>query len=431
MSRTARMVALGAALALLASACSATSVDEASEPDAGSPGSSDEATSTSGDTQAAGDHRTCIPLAEFDNGDVEDAPVEDARFPWERDDPAVLEGFDFDEVISGGPPPDGIQPIDTPCFDTVAAADEWLEPQSPVMVVEVGDDRRAYPLAIMTQHEIANDVVGGVPLVVTYCPLCNSGLAFERTVDGRVLDFGTSGRLFQSNLVMYDRQTRTLWSQFTGTAVVGADFVGTELTRVPTSLLGWEEFKEAASDGVVLSRESVPGRDYGRNPYPGYEGAGDGFLFRGPRDDRLPPNSRVVGLGTNQDPVAITLDHLRAEQVVEVEVDGQAITVWWAPGQASALDAGSVDDGEDVGSTAAFAATLGDGTVLEFDVDDADPTLFVDQQTSSTWNLLGEAVDGELQGTQLEPISRDDTFWFVWFAFQPATEVVGGEAVDG
>ncbi len=286
------------------------------------------------------------------------------------------------------------------------------------------------PLAIMTQHEIANDVVGGVPLVVTYCPLCNSGLAFERTVDGRVLDFGTSGRLFQSNLVMYDRQTKTLWSQFTGTAVVGADFVGTELTRVPTSLLGWKEFKEAAPDGVVLSRESVPGRDYGRNPYPGYEGAGDGFLFRGPRDDQLPPNSRVVGLGTDDDPVAVTLEHLQDERVVEVEVDGEPLTVWWAPGQASALDAATVDDGEDVGSTAAFAATLDDGSVLEFAVHEEDSTLFVDQQTGSTWNLLGEAVEGELQGTQLTPISRDDTFWFVWFAFQPATGVVGGEAVD-
>ena len=184
----------------------------------------------------------------------------------------------------GGPPPDGIRPIDDPCFESVDVADAWLEPQSPVMVVEIEGDRRAYPLAILTQHEIVNDVVGGVPVVVTYCPLCNSGLAFERTVDGQVLDFGTSGRLYQSNLVMYDRQTKSLWTQFTGQAVVGADFVGTELARIPTALLGWEEFAQATPDGLVLSRDSLPGRDYGRNPYPGYEGSGDAFLFEGPRD---------------------------------------------------------------------------------------------------------------------------------------------------
>jgi hypothetical protein len=418
----ARPSGIAAVAALVASACSAGAGDRQAAP-TDPPASAQEAT---------GEHGSCIPLTDFDNGDVANAPVDEgAWFPWERDDPVVLEGFDFSQVISGGPPPDGIQPIDEPCFDGVAAADEWLEPQSPVMVVEVGDDRRAYPLAIMTQHEIVNDVVGGEPLVVTYCPLCNSGLAFERTIGGQVLDFGTSGRLFQANLVMYDRQTKTLWTQFTGRAVVGEDFVGTELVRVPTALLGWEEFKQAAPGGVVLSRESMPGRDYGRNPYPGYEGSGDRFLYQGPRDDRLPPNSRVVGLGTDRDPVAIALDHLRSERVVDVEVDGQPLTIWWAPGQASALDDASVAGGQDVGSTAAFVRTLDDGTALEFSPDPDDETRFVDAQTGSTWNLLGEAVDGELAGTRLESVARDDTFWFVWFGFQPDTEIVGGEAVDG
>lgn len=414
------MSAVTTAMALVATACSGAGSDQQAGP-----------TDPPASTEATGEHRTCIPLAEFDNGDVANAPTQEAQFPWDRPDPVVLDGFDVSQVISGGPPPDGIQPIDEPCFDTVAAADEWLVSQSPVMVVEVGDDRRAYPLAIVTQHEIVNDVVGGEPLVVTYCPLCNSGLAFERTVDGQVLDFGTSGRLFQSNLVMYDRQTKALWVQFTGRAVVGEDFVGTELVRVPTALLGWEDFKRAAPDGVVLSRESMPGRDYGRNPYPGYEGSGDRFLFQGPRDDRLPPNTRVVGLGTDRDPVAITLDQVRTERVVDVEVDGQPLTVWWAPGQASALDDRSVDGGKEVGSTAAFVRTLEDGTPVDFSPDEDDPARFIDEQTGSTWNLLGEAVDGELAGTQLEPVARDDTFWFVWFAFQPDTEIVGSEAVDG
>ncbi|MEX1163635.1 MAG: DUF3179 domain-containing protein, partial [Nitriliruptor sp.] len=408
MPRTTHLTVASAAIALVAAACG---------------GATSEDTGATAPTSGGDEHRGCVPLAEFENGDVQNASHDDVAFPWDRPDPVVLDGFDFSQVISGGPPPDGIRPIDEPCFDDVAIADEWLEPQSPVMVVEVGEDRRAYPLAILTQHEIVNDVVGGEPLVVTYCPLCNSGLAFERTVDGQVLDFGTSGRLFQANLVMYDRQSKTLWTQFTGRAVVGESFVGTELERVPTSLLAWDEFKAAVPDGVVLSRDSEPGRDYGRNPYTGYEDRGDQFLFQGDRDDRLPPNSRVVGLGTDRDPVAIPLDRLSQEGVVEVDVDGRPVTVWWAPGQASALDSATVDGGRDVGSTAAFVPVLEDGTELKFTPLDQDEGTFRDEETGSTWNLLGEAIDGELTGTKLPPVSRDDTFWFVWFAFQPDTVI--------
>ncbi len=147
-------------------------------------------------------------------------------FPWESGagsacEPVTAAGFDYDEIISGGPPPDGIPPIDDPRFDDQAAGDLWLADVSPVMAVSIGGEARAYPLGILTWHEIVNDVVSGVPIAVTYCPLCNSGLVFDRRVDDDVLDFGTSGRLYRSNLVMYDRQTRTLWSQFSGTALWG------------------------------------------------------------------------------------------------------------------------------------------------------------------------------------------------------------------
>jgi hypothetical protein len=415
-----RTWALLATVALAVSACAGAAGDDGASP-------------TAAGVPSPAAARTCIPADEV-GPVVEDAPTDpDATFPWERDDPTVLAGFDAAEIVSGGPPPDGILPIDEPCFDTVPAADEWLQDQSPVLVVEVGGDRRAYPLAILTQHEIVNDVVGGEPLVVTYCPLCNSAITLRRTVDGRVLDFGTSGRLYRSNLVMYDRQTRTLWTQFTGQAVVGGDLVGTELERVPTALLAWEEFRDAAPDGVVLSRDSVPGRDYGRNPYPGYEGNGDAFLFRGPRNPRLPPNTRVVGLGADgDDPVAVTLDLLRDERVVDIDPAGAPVTVWWAPGQASAVDTAVVDQGRDVGSTAAFVPVLSDGTQLAFAVSSDDPSRFVDDRTGSTWDLFGEAVAGELAGTRLRPVARDDTFWFVWFAFQPDTVVVGGTAgTDG
>ncbi len=376
---------------------------------------------TSGD-QASTAVASCTPLDELEGGDVSRPPPTDAPFPWDREAPKVRDGFDETQIISGGPPPDGIAPIDEPCFDDVATADQWLEPQSPVMTVEVDGDRRAYPLAILTQHEIVNDVIGGEPVVVTYCPLCNSGLAFFRHVDGTVLDFGTSGRLYRANLVMYDRQTRTLLSQFVGEAVVG-EMVPADLERLSTALLDWDEFRHSTPDGLVLSRDSFPGRDYGRNPYPGYEETGDSFLFEGPRDERLPPTTRVVGLGSERDPVAIPLPDLQEARVARVEVDGRPVTVWWAPGQASALDTPTIDEGSDVGSTGAFIPSLEDGTELTFAADPDDENGFRDTQTGSRWNLLGEAVDGELAGATLEAVPRDDTFWFVWFAFHPDTRI--------
>lgn len=359
--------------------------------------------------------------------DVREAPMDDsARFPWEVDDPAVVDGFDLNRVISGGPPPDGIPSIDAPCFEPVGSADQWLEDQSPVMTLEVGDEVRAYPLSIMTQHEIVNDVVAGEPLVVTYCPLCNSGLAFKRTVAGTVLDFGTSGRLFQANLVMYDRQTKNLWIQFTGRAVAGEPWAGTELERLATGLVAWGEFKAAHPDGTVLSRDTGFDRSYGRNPYPGYEGRGSRFLFEGPTDDRLNPDARVVGLvgSDDQDPTAVPLEVLRDRRVVDLAVAEEPVTLWWAPGAASALDASEVAGGRDVGQTGAFRPVAPDGSKLTFSVS-PDGKRFVDDQTGSTWNILGQAVAGTLKGTTLEEMPRDDTFWFVWFSFRPETEIVG------
>src|SRR5438128_6605927 len=137
-----------------------------------------------------------------------------------------------EEIVSGGPPPDGIPAIDRPAFVSPAAAAAWLAAREPVLALEVKGDARAYPLQILMWHEIVNDVVGGVPVTVTFCPLCNSAIAFERTVNGRVLDFGTTGRLRFSNLIMYDGQTESWWQQATGTAIAG-ELTGTQLVFRP------------------------------------------------------------------------------------------------------------------------------------------------------------------------------------------------------
>jgi hypothetical protein len=174
----------------------------------------------------------------------------------------------YSEILSGGPPRDGIPAIDEPRFVTAEEADEWLEPQEPVIFLQIGDDARAYPIQVLMWHEIVNDTVGGVPVLVTFCPLCNTAIGFERTLDGRVLDFGTAGRLRNSNLIMYDRQTESWWQQATGGAIVG-ELTGRQLTFRPASIIAWADSKATHPGGEVLSRETGYGRDYGRNPYSG------------------------------------------------------------------------------------------------------------------------------------------------------------------
>jgi hypothetical protein len=177
---------------------------------------------------------------------------------------------DPSEIISGGPPPDGIPPIDKPEFQP---RDEvtWLNEQEPVIVVQIGEDTRAYPLQIMTWHEIVNDEVGGKPISVTFCPLCNTAYAFARPeVDGDITTFGTSGKLYNSNLVMYNRATESYWPQAWGKAVMGP-LTGTELERVPAQIVSWGDFRSAFPGGLVLSRDTGHERDYGSNPYPGYD----------------------------------------------------------------------------------------------------------------------------------------------------------------
>jgi hypothetical protein len=342
-------------------------------------------------------------------------------WPWElaaagEDVPASVP---LDEIRSGGPPPDGIPPIDAPVFESVEAADEWLADREPVLLFQRGEDARAYPLAILTFHEIVNDVVGGEPVVVTYCPLCNSGLVFEATVDGEVLDFGTSGRLWRSNLVMYDRSTRSLWSQFTGEAIVG-ERLGQELERLPMQIVSWSEYRSTWPDGTVLSRDTGHNRPYGSNPYTGYDTSASPFLFDGETDGVLPQMERVVTTGGEEDPVAYPLSVLTEQRVVDDEVDGEPVVVLWVPGTASALDDGTIADGQDVGATGVFRP-MADGQDLTLEPDGDDR--FRDTETGSTWTVTGLAVDGALEGAQLERIPHDDTFWFVQYAFRPETRV--------
>jgi hypothetical protein len=258
----------------------------------------------------------------------------------------------FAQIKSGGPPKDGIPAIDAPHFERLVEghATGWssdLGNTEPVIALSIGDDARAYPLRVLIWHEIANDVVGGTPVCVTYCPLCNAALVFDRTMDGRVLDFGTTGKLRNSDLVMYDRQTESWWQQFTGEAVVGT-LTGQRLRLIPSRLESFDRFRHRFPDGQVLVPANPDARNYGRNPYVGYDTTGKRpFLYDGSLPDGIDPMERVVAVETAPGhheawPFALlrragtirTADHL----------------IQWQPGQTSALDQSSIPAGRDVGN---------------------------------------------------------------------------------
>jgi hypothetical protein len=327
----------------------------------------------------------------------------------------------LDEVISGGPPPDGIPAIDRPAFVSRGIADAWLKPVEPVLALQVRGDARAYPLQILIWHEIVNDTVGGRPVAVTYCPLCNSGLVFDRVVDGRTLDFGTSGKLYQSDLLMYDRQTHSLWVQMEGRAVVGQR-AGTRLARVPANTISYEDFKAIYPAGRVLSRETGHGRSYGMNPYQGYDRPDSApFLFRGQPDQRRPPKERVVGIAIGDSSRAYPWSTLAGQGVIHDTLAGEALVIFYRPGTVSALDEAEIAQSRAVGATGVFIPTV-HGRTLRFEpVADG----FRDRETGSTWNLLGHALKGPLAGKRLRAVSHMDAFWFAWAAFNPTTSVYG------
>lgn len=257
---------------------------------------------------------------------------------------------DLGEFRSGGPGKDGIPAIDDPVLAPVDEID-FLEDAEPVVAVELDDEARAYPIQILIWHEIVNDELAGTPVSVTFCPLCNTALAFDRRVDGRTLDFGTTGNLRNSDLVMYDRQTQSWWQQFGGEALVG-ELTGTKLDRVPARIVAWRDFRREFPQGTVLTRETGHDRPYGRNPYSGYDDADSGPFFpvENDDDDRLPPKERVVFVESGDEAVAVPFSLLRERRQVEVELDGRTLAVTWKPGVASSLDDTSVAGGRDVGA---------------------------------------------------------------------------------
>lgn len=331
------------------------------------------------------------------------------------------------EIMRGCPGRDCIPPLDLEGAVEIqaprggharfapAATLDYAE-RLPVTVVTVDGITKGYPLHILTWHEVVNDRFANRPIVVTYCPLCNTALAFDRTVEGRVLDFGVSGNLRNSDLVMWDRQTESWWQQATGEGIVGA-YAGTRLRPVPARIVSWGEFRRAFPEAQTLTEDTGFERAYGLNPYEFYDATSQPFLFSGTPDARLPALERVVALDREGAGLAVPFEALSQARVANVQAGGVPVAVFWMPGTASALDQREVAQSRDVGAAAAYDARL-DGQVLRFEPGPM-PGTFSDDATGTTWDIFGRAVAGPLAGRQLVPVLHSTEFWFAWAAFHP------------
>jgi len=375
--------------------------------------------------------RTATPAA--DDGPAVD-PGSDAQpanaASWPNTD-FTRHTVPYSEIIQGCPGRDCIPALDAPgaasvpstrggraTFAPVSTA--TYEAQLPVAYVEVAGVVRGYPLHILTWHEVVNDRFGDTPVAVTFCPLCNTALAFDRRVGDVTLDFGVSGNLRNSDLVMWDRQTESWWQQATGEGIVGT-FAGTVLKPIPASVISFRDFARAFPAAEILTEDTGLIRDYGINPYDGYDAAGSRpFLFKGTIDKRLDALDRVVGLGGEGDPLAVPFSALSPTGVANVTVDGRRIAVFWAAGTVSALDGVVIFASRDVGAAVAYVAAA-KGKTLTFRTDA--PGTFRDNETGSTWDVTGLAASGPLAGERLAVAVHTVHFWFAWAAFHQETRI--------
>ena len=310
----------------------------------------------------------------------------------------------LEKIKSGGPPKDGIPSIDTPEF-TEASQEYHVSDSDTVLGLEINGDVRAYPLSILVWHEIVNDNVGGVPVAVTYCPLCFTNQVFERVIDGQEVEFGTSGKLYNSNLVMYDRLTNSYWSQALGKAIVG-ELTGYELSTIPFDVIRWGDWKSLHPDSVVLTTNTGHIRAYGVDPYGNYYTETRILFPVENTDDRMHPKEIILGFNDGDVYKAYKQQDVESAVIINDQINNNPIfLVSLYPENARAFERNV------------------DGKVLEFFFKDGS---IIDKETNSEWNYDGVAISGALVGTELNRIPFNPGFWFEWVAFHPDTDVYVG-----
>jgi hypothetical protein len=325
-----------------------------------------------------------------------------------------------DQIVSGGPPPDGIPSIDNPKFVSAANATWLSDDYDWVIGISYHGDIKAYPLQILVWHEIVNDMIGSVPVSVTYCPLCFATAAYVRVINGTTVQFGTSGKLYNNNLVMYDRLTKSLWSQIWGKAIAGS-LAGHALQRIPTDVMTWGEWKKLNPQTLVLSRQTGFFRDYGDDPYGGsyYETSQIWFPLSH-LDMRLPPKTILLGVALGGTARAYALGNLTS-QVWMDSVGGQDVLVWVDGSYAvpTACTSGPCNSGQHF-QVVRFFNPIVNGKLLTFGLSNG---TIMDLETHSVWNFDGLAIKGPLAGMSMARFASETAFWFAWAAFYPGSTI--------
>lgn len=337
------------------------------------------------------------------------SPAESNSIDFEHAEPTVMETngvkhiISLDKIKGGGPPKDGIPSIDNPVFANVQSS-HFISDSDTVIGLEINGDAKAYPLFILVWHEIVNDNVGGTPVAVTYCPLCYTNQVFERVINGQEVEFGTSGKLYNSNLLMYDRFTESYWSQALGMAVKG-ELSGYKLNLIPFDVITWGDWKVLHPDTLVLTTDTGHIRSYATDPYGNY--------YTEPRilfpvehsDDRMHPKEIILGFNQGNIYKAYKQNDIESSTIINDSIDETPVLLVSLFSQ----------------NSRAFERTL-DDKILDFEYIE---NKIIDTQTNSEWNYDGLSLSGEYEGRQLERMPIEPGFWFEWVAFHPETLVYG------
>lgn len=302
--------------------------------------------------------------------------------------------------------------------------------EEPVLSVVIGRQAKAYPLNVLTMHEISNDILSGRPILLTYCPLCNSSVVYDRRIsigeETRILEFEVSGMLRNSDMIMADKESESWWQQLTGESIVGK-YMGIDLQVIPSVVISMEEFFDAYPNGMVLSRsmDTKAKESYGTNPYRKYDRDAGApykrFFDYSDIDHRLPPMERIVAVehfdGVNKRIYPFSV--LRDKRVVHDTFQNQELVVFYSSKTISILDERDISKSRRVGSTAVFSSDL-DGLHLTFK---AKNDHFVDDQTGSIWTIAGICVEGPLKNKHLQIVPHGNHFAFAWLSFHPDSDI--------
>ena len=301
--------------------------------------------------------------------------------------------------------------------------------KEPIMYVEINGEAKAYSLNMLSVHEIANDTLGGVPILSTFCPLCNSGVVYDRRLafNGKeyLLEFEVSGMLRKSDMVMADKQTETWWQQLMGDAIVG-ELAGAKLKVIPSLVISVEEFFNRFPNGKILSKsagDEESQKYYGQNFYKNYD-ATDGkpygrFFDPSSLDQRLAPMERIVDIRSLGEFKIYSFSKAKEMGVINDEFNSKNIVVFYKPGIVSILDKKDISQSKDIGTVTVFNSFL-EGEVLTFR---KEGEIFIDNNTNSYLNITGRCYEGKLEGKELDIEPHGNHFAFAFFAFHPETKI--------